>query len=452
MSVDVCVTDYGAKPDGSLQTGNIQRAIDDCFARGGGTVTVPSGEFLTGGLRLRSNITLKLLKGAVLKGTRDIKEYFGYRDDKIEPLDENTITDVLWTPENTPNRNTSFLTTAGSRWNNALIRIINAENVAVIGEEGSLIDGCDPYDENNEEYYRGPHGINAHCVKGLTLKGYTIQNTGNWAHSVYYSSDIVVNGVTVIAGHDGVHFSSCDNITVTDCSFSTGDDCVAGFDNNDVVVRNCTMNSACSALRFGGNNVLVENCHMYGPAKHIFRGGLTTEEKRSGAKPDYKGDRKMLSVFTYYSDFSLKVRKTPGNIVIKNCKVENSLRFLHYNFSGNEPWQKNRPLTSIRFEDITASGISMPIHAYGSENEPLTLVLSNVKYTMNGGNTCNEFIKAANISELTLENVTVDGFEGDTIIASWGNVDTVTLKNFNLSDDPSAAVTDRTDKFECGAI
>lgn len=74
-----------------MQTGNIQRAIDDCFARGGGTVTVPSGEFLTGGLRLCSNATLKPRKGAVFKDTRDIKEHFGYRDDKIEPLDENIL-------------------------------------------------------------------------------------------------------------------------------------------------------------------------------------------------------------------------------------------------------------------------------------------------------------------------------------------------------------------------
>ena len=62
----VNILDYGAKPNGELCTKNIQSAIDACFLQGGGEVVVPSGEFLTGGLRLRSQVTLHLLENAKL--------------------------------------------------------------------------------------------------------------------------------------------------------------------------------------------------------------------------------------------------------------------------------------------------------------------------------------------------------------------------------------------------
>ena len=62
--MDVSILDYGARPDGTLSTGTIQLAVDACFRAGGGTVEVPEGTFLTGGIRLRSNITLLLRKGA----------------------------------------------------------------------------------------------------------------------------------------------------------------------------------------------------------------------------------------------------------------------------------------------------------------------------------------------------------------------------------------------------
>ena len=75
---------YGARADGSLCTENIQAAIDAAFLAGGGEVTVPEGRFLTGGLRLRSGVTLHLLKNAVLLGSTDPEDYCTYLLDKIE--------------------------------------------------------------------------------------------------------------------------------------------------------------------------------------------------------------------------------------------------------------------------------------------------------------------------------------------------------------------------------
>ena len=187
------------------------------------------------------------------------------------------------------------------------------------------------------------------------------------------------------AGHDGIHFTTCDNITIRNCQFYTGDDCVAGFDNLNVLVEDCELNSACSAFRMGGTNVLIQRCHVYAPAKYMFRGVMRMEDKRAGILSNDAAGVKMrynmLSLFTYYADNSVVIRNTPGNIIVRDCTVEGADRFLHFNYSGNEPWQRNRPLTSITFENIRATGIAMPLTAYGDVDEKCELILKNIDFS-----------------------------------------------------------------------
>ena len=63
------ILDFGAVPNtDALQTDKIQAAVDSCYENGGGTVIIPEGTYYTGCILLRSNITLQLLRGAVLSG------------------------------------------------------------------------------------------------------------------------------------------------------------------------------------------------------------------------------------------------------------------------------------------------------------------------------------------------------------------------------------------------
>ncbi|HRZ46464.1 MAG TPA: glycosyl hydrolase family 28 protein [Candidatus Paceibacterota bacterium] len=446
----VSVTDFGAQPGGSaLQTEKLQAAIDACFLRGGGEVRVPAGTFRTGGIRLRSRVTLHLLRGAVLRGSRNPEDYFGYLTDTVEPLDpDRLITASVGRPARDPERDNAFIRKTGNRWNNALIRALNAENVAIVGEEGAMIDGSDCFDEKGEEHYRGPHAIGMHNCRGIILRGYTVTNSANWAHAIFFSSDISAENVAVVAGHDGIHLSSCDNISVRRCRFHTGDDCVAGFDNNNVEVRECELNTACSGLRFGGRNVLVENCRFFGPAKHLFRGSLSPEEKRTGvASPSGAGHRyNMLSAFTYYSDFSLNVRELPGNIVLRNCTIENTDRLLHYNFSGNETWQKNRPLRDIRFENVVASGVSMPLDVYGNTSTPVIVELKNMDFTFRKGFDAVSFIHACNYERIALDHVTVRGAGKAPLIKTWSS-GKVELKDVKCDIPEDRRVVPAAEKF-----
>ena len=416
------ILDYGAISGAqTLQTQAIQAAIDACFLSGGGEVTIPAGDYRTGGLRLRSNVMLHLLADAHLFGSRDPEDYMAFLSDSLEPVHPADRTDAVWLAPN-KRQNNDHIIKALSRWNNALIRLIDAHDVSIIGEEGAFIDGCDPYDAQGEENYRGPHGVNAQRCRNLTFSHYVIRNTGNWAHALFDCENIVMERVTVLAGHDGVHMTGCDNALIEDCAFYTGDDCIAGIDNVNVTARRCILNTACSGLRFGGTNALFEDCRFFGPAKYLFRGSLSLEEKQAGKAVEGAANHRynMLSILTYYADFSHVIRHAPGNIVVKNCTAENCDRFLHYNFSGNETWQRNRPLTSVVFDHVAATNVRLPLAAYGSETEPLTLIMKDVDVTFAEDSTV-PFMHLAFWEDVKLERVRVRNVSAPIFIKTWSD-------------------------------
>jgi len=449
------IIDFGAVSGvETAQTEAIQRALDACFLAGGGEVIVPAGmSFVTGDIRIRSNTTLHLMENTVLLGSKDMKDYLHIHDDALEPLPEEQNTRLCWfKPTAGPEEKfKGFLYTAGSHWNCGIIRAVYAENVAVIGEKGAKIDGRNPYDPDGEENYRGPHGINMHFCKNVTLRGYTIEKTGNWAHAIFHSEGITFEDLEVYAGHDALHTRVCSNVLMRNCKLITGDDCIAGFDNLDVVIRDCEISSACSAFRYGGNNILVENCNVWGPCPYQHRGSFTREEQIAGVMASANGRNNMLSFWTNFVTTDLPARKTAGNIRIRNCTVKNADRMLHLNLSGNEYWQKGEPPTDITFENIKIEGVKMGLTAYGVESCPMSVTMRNVDYTYDESAKETPLLRVA-YCDLNLENVKVTGFAGDALIRSWS--DDVTVKTDGLDCDlGNGALCVRADEeFVCRRI
>lgn len=420
MSNKISVLQTGAIPDCEcLQTAAFQKALDEIFSQGGGTVEIPAGTYRIGGIRIRSDTVLYLMHGAKLIGSTNPEDYSILEDDLFEPIPDTERTDRVWERAQVGQpRDYSFLR-AGGRWCHAILRAYDAQNISVIGEEGSCIDGCDVYDSIGEEHYRGPHGFCFHRCKHITLSGYTVANTGNWAHALFYCENIRCENVTVLGGHDGVHLTRCENIRISDCAFYTGDDCISGFGNLNTVVTDCICNTACSAFRFGGTNLLAEHCTAYGPAKYFFRGSLTPEERRTSAKVASAPRNNMLSFFTYYADHSTDIPLQPENLVFRNCSIRNADRFLHYNFSGNERWQMNRPLASVRFENIAAVGITMPLTAYGTPEVPLLLEIGQSTLSFADNMQNKPILRAAHCSCISLRSVSVEG--ANPTVLSWSS-------------------------------
>lgn len=141
------ITDYGAVSDTTrLSTAAVQKAIDSCNAAGGGTVSVPAGNYKIGSIVLRSNVTLNLENGATLYGSTDIADYRPMTTDYVS-LRTNVPTIQLIYADNASNVAITGLGTIDGRgkafpkltWNDEgitrphLLRLIRCSDVTVSG-------------------------------------------------------------------------------------------------------------------------------------------------------------------------------------------------------------------------------------------------------------------------------------------------------------------------------
>ena len=416
-----CDWDTGAMRTFTNATELIQGAIDDAFRAGGGTVRVAPGLYSIRGIRLRGGVTLHLEAGAVLAASRVSSDFDILEDDALEPVDPSAGAEekeALW------------------RRSRAVIRLHRADGAAIVGEPGAIIDGCNGFDPDGEEGYRGVHAIHASDCSNLVFRGFTVRHAGNYALRLTRCQDLAVERVTALAGHDGVHLRACRRARVEDCVLHTGDDCVAGYGNEALVVRGCDLSSACSALRLGGRGILAENCHAHGPCEYVFRGSLTPQARRDGLWDPavVPGRHTMATFFLYYSDTGIPVSHVPGDIVLRDCKVENVARLVRYNH-GAERWQRGRPLAGLSLMRIEASGLTLPVALNGGIGEakgewPLDFAMRDCSLSF--ARPVTEVFSTANVRSMALSNVSVSAAEdGDPpLVRSWdGSVPELSLQD-----------------------
>lgn len=397
-----CITDYGAVAgNGTLQTASIQAAIDACFVAGGGEVTVPAGVYRTGGLRIRSRVTLHLLENAVLEGSRDPEDYTHFTEDTIEPIEP--VDEPAW-PKNPL-----------KRWCNALIRAHMAHDFKIIGESGSCINGRNCYDAQGEEEFRGPHAIGMYRCENVELCGYTIKDSGNWAHELAWVKNLYIHSVNVQAGHDGVHCRNCDNVIIEQCTLHTGDDSIAGFNNINMAVLRCELNSACSAFRLGGTDILIDRCRIIGPGTYGHRWKMSRERQIAGDDTNEHDRHNTLTGFLYFCCGDFEIRKAPGNIVVQNCEFTNvdSLFILEYK---RHIWCCNRSLNDITFRNCRVNGVNQPMQLYSDAGEPLTMRFEDCEISLREGCASKPFAVGYDFAKLEMYNVKVSGYQGDGVI------------------------------------
>jgi len=424
------ILDFGARCSDALQTRPIQDAIDACFLAGGGRVVIPCGVFYTGGLRIRSNVELYLESGAILRGSRDCEDYFGYTEDQLEPVD--------LTPK--PNDGSCVSTWPTSRWCNALIRAFDAHDFAVIGEKGSYLDGVNCYDAKGEQKFRGPHGMCFWRCHGIRLEGYTFLNSANWCHAIFQSQNITVHNITVMGGHDGMDLRTCDNVLIEHCRFETGDDCVAGFDCHDVTVRDCVLNTGCHAIRFGGNHVVFENITS-GDSGFAHRRSLSDEAKQNGWMTDASCRHNVQAPFSYYCDFRAAIRRPVADITIRNADFVNCCELIRVEFDGLHRWCCNRPLREITYEDCTVEGLYQTGMVWSDENERITCRFKGMHISCREGCEALPLLVAGNFDRLIFEDCLIEGYTEPTVLVGTdgGTVEVIrstpiTVKRVSLEE------------------
>ena len=229
-------------------------------------------------------------------------------------------------------------------------------------------------------------------------------------------ANVTADGVTVQGGHDGFDFFGCDKVLVENCRIFSGDDCVAGYNNRGVTVRNCELNSSCSFFRVGGRDVLVENCRGSAPARHPHRWSLSDADKRMERTPEGTGRRNTLSVLTFFTGKSVK-EPTDG-IVFRKCRFDGVDKLMHYNLSGNERWQNGRGLAKVKFEDVSAKGLARPLIVYGERECPLALEMQRCEISFRAK--VETLFRGAHVRELLLDDVSVSGAEA--LMLNYGDI------------------------------
>ncbi|MDO4628194.1 MAG: glycosyl hydrolase family 28 protein [Planctomycetia bacterium] len=254
----------------SGKTGHdIQSAIDQVAAQGGGRVVLPAGEWTTGTIEIRSNVELHLSKGAVLKGSLNQADY--NKDDVF--------------PEN--------FKSEAEEWSGAhLIMGYKVENVAITGE--GVIDGNGPtFFGDCDEDSRWPwykYGLKLHPLdrtwfrpgpllafflsKNIRIEGVKIINPPAWTCHVRCSDGFTARGVTIdadrtIANSDGFSIDCTRNALIEKCVLRTGDDGIAirasckhhaetNFCEN-IRVDDCDIWSCCYGIRIGIGSGTIQN-------------------------------------------------------------------------------------------------------------------------------------------------------------------------------------------------
>ncbi len=318
---DFDVTQFGAVGDSKVDgTEAFQKAIAACHAAKGGRVVVPAGKFLTGAIRLKSNVNLHISAGATVLFTRDARKYplvftrwegielmnyspfiYAFEEENIGITGQGTIdgnadcehwwpwkgrTKCGWKegePNQTPDRNLLF----------AMAEKRTPVSERVFGEG----------------HYLRPQFIQPYRCKNVLMEGVTLKNSPMWQVHPVLCTNVSVLNMTITGADlnresgpntDGCDPESCTDVLIKGCSFNTGDDCIAikagrnedgrrvNVRSENIVIQDCHMKDGHGGVTIGSEisggvrNVFAENCRMDSPRldnavrikNNAMRGGL----------------------------------------------------------------------------------------------------------------------------------------------------------------------------------
>ncbi|MBR4367938.1 MAG: glycoside hydrolase family 28 protein [Prevotella sp.] len=301
---EILITDFGATVYGKADDNQkaINNAILACSEAGGGRVVVPKGKWITGGIRLQSNVNLVVSEGATLLFAFDTRLYplvktrwegvdcwnyqpliYAYECENIAitgkgTIDGNGSQDTWW----------GMTGYEGWGWKEGM-------ETQRFGVRDTLLKQCNdnvPVDKRRYGMGYGlrPQLINLYLCKNVLVEGVTLLRSPFWVLHPLMCKNLTVRNVKVWnegPNGDGCDPESCTDVLIEGCTFHTGDDCIAikagrNVDgrkpeclSENIIVRNCKMEDGHggvvlgSEISGGARNVFVHDCQM--DSEHLDR-------------------------------------------------------------------------------------------------------------------------------------------------------------------------------------
>jgi polygalacturonase len=312
----VSIVDYGAVSDGhTLNTDAFAKAIEACVSAGGGTIVVPPGTWLTGPIKLESNINLHVERGALVEFSKRFEDYpliAGY-DGKSKkyvltpPLFAFGATNIAitgegifdgsggaWRPvkkeKQTSRQWKELLASGGAVSPDGKIwwpskEALDAEQYLKELEKSKKGHTAEDYAKARQ--YLRPDMVRLVRCNGILLDGPTFRNSPRFHVYPVQSENIIVRNVKIqtdwfAQNGDGLDFGSCRKVLVYNTTVDAGDDAIClkpgkiaagqklGPACENIVIADCIVYHGHggfvigSESRGGVNNVSVRNCTFIG--------------------------------------------------------------------------------------------------------------------------------------------------------------------------------------------
>lgn len=358
------VKQYGAVGDGNaMDTRAIQSAIDTAAAAKGGTVRFPPGQYLSGGLFLKSGITLQLEAGATLLASTNVNDY----------------------PVVTPTFR-SFTNSEGAC--PSLIYGENLHNIGIVGK--GTIDG------QGAAFPYGPGLVRPRLLSFVTcrsvrVEGVTLRDAPGWVQHYLACDDLTLRGLRVFShanyNNDMMDVDCCRNVRISDCIGDTGDDGITLKSTADracenITITHCVLSSHCNAIKLGTEsnggfkNIAISNCVV----------------RPSSSDKIHHGSRGGLAGIA----LELVDGGTLDGITINNVKISGVLSPLFMRLGNRaRPFVKDAPKPGMgTFRNVTISNIvatdasDLGCAIAGLPNHPIeNVTLNNITITFPGGGT-----------------------------------------------------------------
>ena len=260
---------FGAKGDGAaLDTRAIRSAIaaEQCD-----TVVVPAGRYLTGTIRLKSNMVLEVLSGATLLGAAD----GSYEPAEAPDPAANVCVDSAWAQRMASGINGSCQDFGHGHWSDALITGAHLINVTLRGAgaidgNGALHESCvagnavppaaSHIDPRGPHYSTGNASLLPGCkllalvnVTDLSVTGLTFRD-GGWFTFLFTDVEYAYLGdLKLEPARDGIDLVGCRHVVAerlsvhggNDDSFALKSDWSVGrrIDSYNITLRDSTLSS-----------------------------------------------------------------------------------------------------------------------------------------------------------------------------------------------------------------
>ncbi len=301
------IVDFGAEQgDKEKTSAAIDAAIDKANAKGGGTVLVPEGEWLTKTLHFKSNVNLHLAKGAVLLFSEDPQDYLPAVHTTWEGMECYNYSPLVYAYEceNVAITGEGKLKAKLDIWKKWYARpAAHMNSLKWLYEKASTYSPVEERVMTNDSSHLRPQFIQFNRCQNVLMDGISIVNSPFWTIHPYMCKNVVLRNLNVYAhGHnnDGVDPEMTQNMLVEDCTFDQGDDAIAvksgrnqdawrlDTPTKNLVVRNCTIKNGHQLLAIGSElsggveNVLMENCKVADRASMFHLVFIKTNERRGG--------------------------------------------------------------------------------------------------------------------------------------------------------------------------